>query len=189
MNISKEQIDALNAVVTIKVEPLDYNEKYEKAVKKLQQQMAMPGFRPGKVPTGLIKKRYGKSILLEELNKVLSDSLNQYITDSKLDLLGNPLPKPSNEAIDLDNQKEFTFSFEIGLSPELTISTDKSVHVPYHQVQIDQELIEKYVADVRKNYGKPGNPEISDYTFWAINRHGDGKGTAWSFGPNLGLAN
>ena len=128
MNISKEQIDALNAVVTIKVEPLDYNEKYEKAVKKLQQQMAMPGFRPGKVPTGLIKKRYGKSILLEELNKVLSDSLNQYITDSKLDLLGNPLPKPSNEAIDLDNQKEFTFSFEIGLSPELTISTDKSVH-------------------------------------------------------------
>jgi trigger factor len=162
MNISKEQIDALNAVVTIKVEPQDYNEKFEKAVKKVQQQMAMPGFRPGKVPTGLIKKRYGKSILLEELNKVLSESLNQYIVDNKLDILGNPLPKPANESIDLDNQKEFSFSFELGLSPELNIVTDKSVHVPYQQIQVDNELIEKYVADVRRNYGKPGNPDVAE---------------------------
>ena len=72
MNISKEQIDELNAVLTIQLGPQDYEEKYEKAVKKVQQQAAMPGFRPGKVPSGLIKKRYGKSILLEELNKVLS---------------------------------------------------------------------------------------------------------------------
>ncbi len=161
MNISKEQIDDLNAVVTIKVGPEDYNEKFEKAVKKIQQQMAMPGFRPGKVPTGLIKKRYGKSILLEELNKVLSDSLNNYIVENKLDILGNPLPKTSEEALDLDAQKEFSFSFDIGLSPNFEVEISPSISVLYNEIKVDDELIEKYLKDVRKNYGKPVNPEVS----------------------------
>jgi trigger factor len=161
MNISKEQIDELNAVLTIQLGPQDYEEKYEKAVKKVQQQAAMPGFRPGKVPSGLIKKRYGKSILLEELNKVLSDSLNNYITDNKLDILGNPLPKLSNDALDLDNQKEFSFSFELGLAPEINAKADSSITIPYQMIQVDEELMEKYIQDVTRNHGKPVNPEVS----------------------------
>ena len=161
MNISKEQIDELNAVLTIQLGPQDYEEKYEKAVKKVQQQAAMPGFRPGKVPSGLIKKRYGKSILLEELNKVLSDSLNNYITDNKLDILGNPLPKLSNDALDLDNQKEFSFSFELGLAPEINANADSSITIPYQMIQVDEELMEKYIQDVTRNHGKPVNPEVS----------------------------
>lgn len=161
MNITKEQIDDLNAVVTIKVGPEDYSDKYEKAVKKVQQQVAMPGFRPGKVPAGLIKKRYGKSILLEELNKVLSDSLNNYITENKLDILGNPLPKTSDESLDLENQKEFSFSFDIGLSPSLDVQISSATSIPYDVIKVDDELVEKYVKDVRKNYGKPVNPETS----------------------------
>lgn len=161
MNISKEQIDELNAVLTIQLGPQDYEEKYEKAVKKVQQQAAMPGFRPGKVPSGLIKKRYGKSILLEELNKVLSDSLNNYITDNKLDILGNPLPKLSNDALDLDNQKEFSFSFELGLAPEINAKSDSSITIPYQMIQVDEELMEKYIQDVTRNHGKPVNPEVS----------------------------
>jgi trigger factor len=161
MNITKEQIDELNAVVTIKVGPEDYTDKYEKAVKKVQQQVAMPGFRPGKVPGSLIKKKYGKSILLEELNKVLSDSLNHYIAENKLDILGHPLAKTSQEALDLDNQKEFSFSFDLGLSPQIDVHISPEIKIPYSVIKVDDELVEKYVKDVRRNYGKPVNPEVA----------------------------
>jgi trigger factor len=161
MNIVKNQVDELNAVVTIQLEKNDYNEKYEKAIKKAQQQVSLPGFRPGKVPSGLIKKRFGKSILLEELNKILSDSLNNYITDNKIEILGNPLPKTNEESIDLDNSESFSFSFELGLSPELSGNLDTQISVPYSSIAVDNDLIEKYLKDVRRNYGKAVNPEVA----------------------------
>jgi trigger factor len=161
MDILKENIDNLNAVVTIKLSPEDYNEKYEKAIKKAQQQVSLPGFRPGKVPSGLIKKRFGKSILLEELNKLLSDSLNNYITENKIDILGNPLPKAANDNIDLDNPTEFSFSFELGLSPELNAELSDKLEVPYSNIAVDDIIVEKYIKDVRRNYGKAVNPETS----------------------------
>ena len=161
MNILKEQTDDLNAVVTIKLSPEDYNEKYEKAIKKAQQQVALPGFRPGKVPSGLIKKRYGKSILLEELNRLLSDSLNNYITENKIEILGNPLPKTNEDTLDLDNPKEFSFSFELGLSPELNAEINNSLTIPYSSISVDEALIDKYIKDVKRNYGKAINPETA----------------------------
>ncbi|MBC7864931.1 MAG: trigger factor [Bacteroidia bacterium] len=161
MNIQQENIDELNAVVTIKVGPEDYDNQYEKAVKKVQQQVAMPGFRPGKVPNSLVKKKYGKSILLEELNKVLSESLNNYISENKLEILGHPLAKTNQDNLDLDNQKEFSFSFDLGLAPQINVEVSSATTMPYSVIKVDDELVEKYVKDVRKNNGKPINPEVA----------------------------
>ncbi|MCD6065308.1 MAG: trigger factor [Bacteroidetes bacterium] len=163
MNITKQQIDDLNAVVTIQVSPEDYQEKVEGALKKAQRQASMPGFRPGKVPAGMIKKMYGKSVLVDEINKLLNDSIYSYINENKIEILGNPLPKvDGQESIDWDNQKDFTFNYELGLSPVLNIDISDKTTVDYHLVKVDDALLEKYLKDVRKNYGKPSNPEVSE---------------------------
>src|ERR1044072_410080 len=103
MDITKENIDELNAVVKVKVGPADYADKVEQALKTYQKRASMPGFRPGKVPSSLVKKMYGKSILAEEMNRILSDSLYKFIQENKLDVLGNPLPKEENNNVDFDN--------------------------------------------------------------------------------------
>jgi trigger factor len=163
MNITKQQIDDLNALVTIQVSEADYHEKVDGALKRVQRQASMPGFRPGKVPAGMIKKMYGKSVLVDEINKLLNDSIYNYINENKIEILGNPLPKAeSQETIDWDNQKEFTFNYELGLSPSLNVEISDKIAVDYNMVKTDEALIDRYVKDVRKNYGKPSNPEVSE---------------------------
>src|SRR5688500_40219 len=114
MNISKKEIDKLNAEVVINLVPSDYEEKVNEAIKKVQRNAALPGFRPGKVPASLIKKQYGTSILVEELNKILNDTLHNYISENKIEILGNPLLK-EEQPVDWQNQKEFSFTYQIGL--------------------------------------------------------------------------
>ena len=160
MNISKKDINALNAELSITLSPADYEAKVEAAIKKVQKQATLPGFRAGKVPVGLIKKQYGKGILVEEVNKVLNSSLQSYIVDNKMDILGNPMPKEDN-VIDFDSQKEWTFNYEVGLSPQFELILDKSQTFEYMTVKIDDELVEKYLKDVKRNYGKPSNPEVA----------------------------
>lgn len=163
MNITKQQIDDLNAVVTIQVSPEDYQEKVDGALKKAQRQVSMPGFRPGKVPAGMVKKMYGKSLLVDEINKLLNDSIYKYINENKIEILGNPLPKvDGQENIDWDTQKDFTFNYELGLSPVLNVEVSDKIAVDYNLVKIDDALIDKYLKDVRRNYGKPSNPEVSE---------------------------
>lgn len=160
MNISKKEIDKLNAEVVINLGPSDYEEKVNEAIKKVQRNAAMPGFRPGKVPAGLIKKQYGTSILVEELNKLLNDTLHNYINENKIEILGNPLPK-EEQPVDWANQKEFTFTYQIGLAPQFDLKIDNSHSFNYKKVKVDEELVEKYIKDVRRNYGKPVNPEVA----------------------------
>ena len=161
MNITKENIDVLNAVVTIEVGPADYEKRVEDAIKKAQRQASLPGFRAGKVPAGMIKKMYGKSVLADELNKILNDSLNNYIVENKIEILGNPLPK-ADEKIDWDNGKAFTFKYDLGLAPTFDVVVSDKTAFTYEVVKIDDQLIDKYVKDVRKNYGKPTNPEVAE---------------------------
>lgn len=177
MNITKHDIDNLNAEVRISVKPEDYEGRVNEGIKKVQRQASMPGFRPGKVPTGLIKKQYGTQILVDELNKMLNDVIYKFIEENKLEILGNPLPK-DQDSVDFANQKDFEFVYQLGLAPEFQIElNDKNTFV-YKTVKVDEELVDKYVNDVRKNYGKPVNPEISgekDVLFVDINElDGDG---------------
>lgn len=160
MNISKKEIDNLNAEIIIDLGPSDYEQKVSDAIKKVQRSAAMPGFRPGKVPSGLIKKQYGTSILVEELNKILNDTLHNYITENKIEVLGNPLPK-AQQPVDWQNQKEFSFTYELGLAPQFDFKVDNTHSFTYKKVKVDEELVEKYLKDVRRNYGKSINPETA----------------------------
>lgn len=160
MNISKKEIDNLNAEIIINLGPSDYEQKVNDAIKKVQKNANMPGFRPGKVPNGLIKKQYGTSILVEELNKLLNETLHGYITENNIEILGNPLPK-EQQPVDWQNQKEFTFVYELGLAPKFDFKLDNSHTFLYKKVKVDDELVEKYLKDVRRNYGKSVNPEVA----------------------------
>ncbi len=171
MNITKKEIDQLNAEITISVTPADYESKFKEGIKKVQKQASMPGFRPGKVPEGLIKKQYGTQILVDEINKLLNDSIHKYIEENKIDILGNPLPKQETP-VDFANQKDFEFIYQIGLAPQFDVALSNTVSFNYKTVKIDDELIEKYIKDVRRNYGKPVNPETAsdkDVVFVDIN--------------------
>ena len=155
MNITQENIDDLNAVLKVKVVADDYLPKVEGALKQYQKKAAIPGFRPGKVPTGVIKKMYGKSVLVDEINKLLSDSLYKYINDNKIEILGNPLPKAdSNNVIDWDNQKEFEFMFEMGLAPKFVLNLSPKDTFTSQTVKVDDDLINKYIGDIAKRSGK-----------------------------------
>lgn len=160
MNISKKDVSAQIAELSITLAPTDYEAKVENAIKKVQKQAALPGFRPGKVPVGLIKKQHGKSILVDEVNKILNETLYHYINDNKLEILGNPMPKVDN-TIDFEHQKEWTFNYELGLTPNFDVKLDSSQSFVYNTVKIDDELVEKYLKDVKRNYGKPSNPDVA----------------------------
>ena len=161
MNISKKDINALTAELSITLTPSDYETKVENAIKKVQKQATLPGFRPGKVPVGLIKKQHGKSILVDEINKILNETLYNYINENKIEILGNPMPKEDNK-IDFDNQTEWTFNYELGLTPNFDVKLDNSQSFVYNTVKIDDKLVEKYLKDVKRNYGKPSNPEVAE---------------------------
>ena len=119
MNITKEQIDDLNAVVKVAITKDDYQDKVQKILNDYRKQANIPGFRKGHVPMGLIKKQYGKAVLVDEVNKLLQDNLNKYLTEEKLDVLGNPLPKQKDN-FDWDKD-ELDFEFELGLAPEFEV--------------------------------------------------------------------
>jgi trigger factor len=161
MNITKKDISALNAELSITLAPTDYETRVTDAIKKVQKQAAMPGFRAGKVPVGLIKKQYGKSILVDEINKILNDTLYTYINENKIEILGNPMPK-EDSTVDFDNQTEWTFNYELGLTPQFDVKLDNSQAFTYNTVKIDEELVEKYLKDVKRNYGKPSNPDVAE---------------------------
>lgn len=158
MNITKNDIDKLNAEITISLGPNDYEVRVNEGIKKVQKQANMPGFRPGKVPTGLIKKQYGTQIMVDEINKLLNDTIHKYIEENKIEILGNPLPKDQT-SVDFANQKDFEFVYELGLAPEFKINLDNNNTFQYKTVKVDDELVEKYIKDVRRNYGKPAYPE------------------------------
>ena len=171
MNIVKNDIDSLNAEITIAVTPVDYETRVNEAIKKVQRQASMPGFRPGKVPVGLIKKQHGTQILVDEVNKLLQDSIYKYIEENKIEILGNPLPK-NQTPVDFDKQTDFEFTYQIGLAPIFNISLDDKHSFTYKTVKIDDELVDKYLKDVRRNYGKPVNPDTAgekDVVFVDIN--------------------
>lgn len=117
MNITKEQVDALNAVVTVSITEEDYKPQVDKVLKDYRKNANIPGFRKGAVPMSLVQKQYGKAVLADEVNKLLQNSLNDYLKEEKIDILGNPLPKV-NEQFDWD-ANEYTFEFELGLARSL----------------------------------------------------------------------
>ena len=165
MNITKDQIDELNAVVKIRLTPEDYQVQVEKSLKDYGKKVNLPGFRPGKVPFGMVKKMYGKSVLLEEINKLLSDSLYKYLSENKIEILGNPLPKEKeDDKIDWDHPENFEFSYDLGLAPRFEIDLSPKQSFDYLTIKVDEELVQKHIDDISKRYGKMTSPEVSEAT-------------------------
>jgi len=152
MNITKEQIDDLNAVVTVAITKEDYQDKVEKILKDYRKQANIPGFRKGQVPMGLIKKQYGRAVLVDEVNKLLQDNLNKYLTEEKLDVLGNPLPKQQDN-FDWDKE-DFAFEFELGLAPDFEASLKTKKAVTQYKIIADKKMIEEQIERIQKQYGK-----------------------------------
>ncbi len=152
MNITKEQIDDLNAVVKVAITKEDYQDKVEKILKDYRKQANIPGFRKGQVPMGLIKKQYGKAVLVDEVNKLLQDNLNKYLNEEKLDVLGNPLPK-QQDSFDWDRD-ELAFEFELGLAPEFDASLKTKKPVIQYKIVADKKMIDEQLERIKKQYGK-----------------------------------
>lgn len=152
MNITKEQIDDLNAVVKVAITKEDYQDKVDTILKDYRKQANIPGFRKGQVPMGLIKKQYGKSVLVDEVNKLLQDNLNKYLTEEKLDVLGNPLPKQQDN-FDWD-QDELAFEFELGLAPEFEVSLKTKKAITQYKIVADKKMVNEQIERIQKQYGK-----------------------------------
>ncbi|WP_420602732.1 trigger factor [Flagellimonas sp.] len=152
MNITKEQIDELNAVVKVAISKDDYQDKVEKILNDYRKQANIPGFRKGQVPMGLIKKQYGKAVLVDEVNKLLQDNLNKYLTEEKLDVLGNPLPKQQDN-FDWDSEN-LDFEFELGLAPSFDVQVKTKKAVTQYKIVADKKMIEEQVERIQKQYGK-----------------------------------
>jgi len=162
MNITQEKIDNLNAVVKININPEDYQPRVDKAIKDHAKKAKIPGFRPGMVPASHIKRMYGKSILVDEINNLLSDTLNKYIDDEKLEVLGQPLPKLDNEKqYNWDFADNFEFNYELGLAPDFAIDFSKDDKLTQYVIKVDDETLASRIKNIRRSYGKMTNPDVS----------------------------
>ena len=152
MNITRENIDALNAVVKVEIVKEDYNDKVEKILVDYRKTANIPGFRKGQVPMGMVKKQYGKAVLVDEVNKLLQDALNKYLTEEKLDVLGQPLPKQQEE-INWESDS-FSFEFELGLAPEFNVDLKSKTAITHYNIVADDKMIDEQVERIQKQYGK-----------------------------------
>ncbi|MFT7072569.1 trigger factor [Patiriisocius sp. Uisw_017] len=151
MDIKKKDIDALNAVVTVDIKKEDYQDKVNKVLNNYRKTANVPGFRKGHIPMGMVQKQYGQAVLVEEVNKLLQEGLHKFMTEEKLDVLGNPLPK--NETVVDWNSDDFTFQFDLGMAPKFDVDvTKKSVN--NYKVVADKKMLDNQVKTIRKQYGK-----------------------------------
>ena len=153
MNVSQENTSKVSALIKIDIVKADYEEKVEKALRTYRQKANIPGFRKGMAPMGMIKKMVGKSILLEEINKLVSESLYNYIKDNKMNILGEPLPSESQAEIDFDKQEDFTFLFDVALAPEIDITLTDKDKIDYYHIDIDDDMVAKQKEALCSRFG------------------------------------
>ena len=155
MNITRENIDDLNAVLKVEISKPDYEEKVETVLKDYRKKANIKGFRPGMVPIGLVKKMYGRAVQIDEINKLVTESIQKYLSDEKIEILGDPLPKlDENEKLDFETQSDFTFSFELGLAPAVELKLSKKNKVNLHEIIIDEKMKNDYLTNYTRRYGE-----------------------------------
>ena len=162
MNITQEKIDNLNTIVKINIKPEDYQPRVDKAIKDHAKKAKIAGFRPGMVPPSHIKRMYGKSILVDEINNMLSDTLNKYIEDENLEVLGQPLPKADDKKeYNWDFADDFEFNYEVGLAPDFKIDFSSKDKLTQYMIKVDDETLASRIKNIRRSYGKMTNPDVS----------------------------
>ena len=155
MNIVRKDIDQNNATLTLSIVKSDYAEKVEKTLRDYRKKANIPGFRPGMVPVGLIKKMYGKAVTAEEINKIVSEELYAYIRENKINMLGEPLPNETEQQpIDFDNSEDFEFIFDLGIAPEFEVELSKKDKIKTYSIAVSDEMINNQVSSYTSRYGK-----------------------------------
>jgi trigger factor len=163
MNITRENIDDLNAVLKVKIVKADYEEKVENVLKDHRKKANIKGFRPGMVPIGLIKKMYGKAVKIDEINKTVTENIQKFLTDEKIEILGDPMPKvDEQEIIDFDNQDDFNFSFELGLAPVIELNISNKNKVNFYEIVIDEKMKTDYVSNYTRRFGELKKADVSE---------------------------
>lgn len=160
MKITQSKTNDLIAVLTVDIKGEDYIEKVDKSLKKYRKEAQIPGFRKGKIPMEIINKKYRKSVVVEEVNKLLQNELYKYINSEKLKVLGSPIPI-DNKSIDWEANKDFNFKYEIGLAPEFDLNINSKDKLSYYKIKADKKIVNNYCIDIAKKYGKMSNPELS----------------------------
>jgi len=180
MQITKENKDPLNAVLKITVEKTDYENRVEEVLKDYRKKVRMDGFRPGKVPAGLVSRMYRKPVMVEEINKLVSESISRYLSEQKIKILGEPLPSEEQQQdIDWDHQNDFEFIFDLGLAPELEINLTQKDRIPFYEVQISKKMIEEAKENYAQRMGRMvpveqvGENEILQGDFIQIDTEGN----------------
>lgn len=153
MEVVKNQIDDLNATLTVNVSNKDVADNVEKTLRDYRRKAVMPGFRPGNVPMGLIQKMYGNAVIADELNKLVSQSISDYLVEQKINILGDPLPSETQQQIDFGKQDAYEFSFDIALIPEFEVKLSKRDKVNKYSIKVDDGMIEKYITNFQKQFG------------------------------------
>jgi trigger factor len=164
MNITRENIDDLNAILKVAIEKPDYDANVEKVLRDYRKKANIKGFRPGMVPIGLIKKMYGKAVQIDEINKLVTENIRKYLSDEKIEILGDPLPRADDhEKIDFDTQESFTFSFDLGLAPAFEIKLSNKNKVHYYEIAADEKMKNDYLETYTRRYGKFEKADLSEY--------------------------
>ncbi|MBQ7631386.1 MAG: hypothetical protein IJS82_01305 [Paludibacteraceae bacterium] len=154
MQINQSELKDLTAVITLTLEPADYQEEVAKQLKEVRHKAQMPGFRPGMVPLGLVKKMYGKGILADVLNKLVGENLQKHIEENKLQILGEPLPSEDSPKIDLDHEETFTFMFDIAVAPEFDAKLNGKNKLPEYTIEPTEEMVNKQIEAYTNRFGE-----------------------------------
>lgn len=164
MNISHQKTDDINAIITVDLAPEDYNPQVDKSIKEQAKKAKLPGFRPGMVPVGHIRRTFGKSILFDEVNRIVNDKISEYINNEKLEVLGQPLPKDGEDqkTFAWDFNDNFSFEYEIGIAPVFETPFTKDTEFTAYDIKADDKTLEERTKNLRRSYGKMTNPEVSE---------------------------
>ena len=163
MDITLDKKNLNEASIKVKLNEADYQSKVDEKIKDYSKKAQVNGFRPGKVPQGIIKKMYGKSILVDEINHLVGHAIQDYIRDNDLRILGEPIPnKEDVNNVDWDTQKEFEFKYHIGLVEDFTVDLSKKTKVTSYEIKVDDKVLDESIENVRLQFGKMTNPEVSE---------------------------
>jgi len=185
LEIKLDKHSTNQASIKINLNEADYQPKVDAKLKDYAKKANIKGFRPGKAPIGMIKNLYGTSVLVEEINDILSSSLNDYIKEQTFKILGEPLPVVEDaDAIDWKNQKDFEFEYKIGFVEDVQVTLDKSIKATDYSIKVDKKAVEEAITNLRRQYGKMTNPDVSQEDDFL---YGDLKAADGSFEKSLSL--
>jgi len=153
MKITLNKVDAVNAIVEVEIVKADYYDKVEHSIKDFQKNADVPGFRKGMVPASFIRQKYGKAIILDEINKLMIQNLEDYVRENNLHALGEPMLCKNQEPIDLDKQEDFVFAYDIGLPTRIEVNFTKDDVIPYYTIRVTDDLIDEEIENLKSQYG------------------------------------